>query len=701
MPTNPISTGTIDTLPIVLTASDTIYPDDRQGTLARIDNLPPGTSVDGVFFFQINGEYFRRVISGPLSAVSCGIFPDGGDQSAAITTALIAGVKTIVFDEVSGGEFLVENTPSIPSGTVFKFYNKNRIVGSGVLTGLLIDAPYNIDILDPAITLTNCTPIGDRWSPVWFGAKGDGIVDDAPAFQKFLDLSTALNGGVADFPMKKSYYFQTDLLIKNFYDGYVPQLIINGNGCTLYAVGEGRIVLKKTVSDQSTADFTVNSRLIINSLNFYGEDNGLQTGILLQATYGSQINNCTFRNLYDAVNLQFCLNARLTQNYYFGISNVADMIGDGTWTGATGNNSQSNQTVVSQNRYYCKAGQSSAVTVLRSSNVVLEDCIFEGANPQTNVIFTATDSTTVQTFSVLRPHIENTPSECSFSLTPRGGIIIIDGPWFQTAHTLTEITQNTYGYSTLLIKNVPYIPSATNLLSQRAETFAYVEWALDNWTWSISGTPKAFLDTLFVIDADHTLPHYRHLSLASNYSSHMWADYGMLGGIVSTDNSIIFNKPFYCRTLMYLDQPNTFIHLSNSSYIQFTQNTALILNSGSTAQRVQENNSIRVNTDNNVFEGRIAGSWHQLNNVPLILDEFTIGDSGKPGPGGTTYTNAALIGKNRKDFALFIDGLKIAYNKSDRISYLLDNEPSMTGTITLLNSSTWISDQVISILRGS
>ncbi|MFT3701285.1 MAG: hypothetical protein QM802_02895 [Agriterribacter sp.] len=75
MPANPISTGTADTTPPVLVASDTFYPDDRNGTLAKINSLPPGKSVDNIFFFNINSEYFKRIIDGRESRNEGNIFP--------------------------------------------------------------------------------------------------------------------------------------------------------------------------------------------------------------------------------------------------------------------------------------------------------------------------------------------------------------------------------------------------------------------------------------------------------------------------------------------------------------------------------------------------------------------------------------------------------------------------------------------------
>src|SRR4051794_35299139 len=110
MPTNPVNTGLIDASPVVLNASATIYPDDRLGTLALIDSLPPGASVDNIFYFSINSEYYRRIIDAPMSAAYCGINADGTDQTSNFAAAFSAGVRTIAFDAPAGAVFVIDGT---------------------------------------------------------------------------------------------------------------------------------------------------------------------------------------------------------------------------------------------------------------------------------------------------------------------------------------------------------------------------------------------------------------------------------------------------------------------------------------------------------------------------------------------------------------------------------------------------------------
>lgn len=64
--------------------------DNYQGTFVEVTSLPTGASVDNIFYFNGSsaGNYFKRVIDGPIRAAQCGVFADGSDVSAQLHAAM-------------------------------------------------------------------------------------------------------------------------------------------------------------------------------------------------------------------------------------------------------------------------------------------------------------------------------------------------------------------------------------------------------------------------------------------------------------------------------------------------------------------------------------------------------------------------------------------------------------------------------------
>ncbi len=244
MPDNQINTILLDGTSPTLTPSSTIYPDDRAGTLAKINNLPSGASIDNIFYFLVNGDIYKRVIDGPLSARNCGIYPESGNQYDNFVAAFNAGVKTIVFDEPNGGTYYLDDiiNPNpgpptlplnIPQGVVLQFYQGNKLSGTGTLNGGIIDADHQFHIFDIDLTVNPEAVRDDKFSVRWYGAKGNGSSPDHTFIQRSIDLVIRSLGVLKTVWFPNGYYRIDEPLIAYNWNGTAYSQV------TIYLEGDG------------------------------------------------------------------------------------------------------------------------------------------------------------------------------------------------------------------------------------------------------------------------------------------------------------------------------------------------------------------------------------------------------------------------------------------------------------------------------
>jgi len=211
------------------------FPSDRQGTVVEISNLPPGKSVDNIFFFNSPnaGNFLERVIDGPFRAVWAGIYADGTDQTAKLNTLLTnPNVKYVIFDQIaSSAVIVISGLVTVPAGVTFEFKNGNILGGTGTINGGIIDAGDNQQIFMPSLTVNPLSTVSERCSVKWFGAKGDDSVDDSAAIQRTIDFVIANQGRLKTvyFPAG-SYIIDKPLIVSNWDGSSYRQVSITLQG---------------------------------------------------------------------------------------------------------------------------------------------------------------------------------------------------------------------------------------------------------------------------------------------------------------------------------------------------------------------------------------------------------------------------------------------------------------------------------------
>lgn len=212
-----------------------------------------------------------------------------------------------------------------------------------------------------------------------------------------------------------------------------PLLIVDGAGATLWLGPDSR-GFTCLVADQKAAVARLSSRYIIRDFALI---EGGRKAIDLQATLGSSVSNIKcVRQTETAVDLRFCLMARLEHVFVTNPSGRGIVVRQGDWPGATAFNSQSNSTVLEQCRVYCATTTTEAYAVFNSGGVRMADCVSEGAPCDHDLFLSGvTDgdeasiasNTVVKSFALANFHVEhaariasihvNMPSKASVTLS--------------------------------------------------------------------------------------------------------------------------------------------------------------------------------------------------------------------------------------------------------------------------------------------
>jgi hypothetical protein len=210
-------------------------------------------------------------------------------------------------------------------------------------------------------------------------------------------------------------------------------LVIDGRGCVL-KLAPASNGFTCAVSDQKAATQRISSRYVIKD---FAAIQGGRKAIDLQATLGSEVLNVKLLAQTEvAVDLRFCLMARLEHVLVTNPTLRGIVVRQGDWPGATAFNSQSNSTVLEQCRVNCTDGSTQAFSVLNSGGVRMLDCVSEGGPCDHDLFLSATtdgdesrpaSNTVVKSFSLSNFHVEhkarkasiyvNMPSKATISLS--------------------------------------------------------------------------------------------------------------------------------------------------------------------------------------------------------------------------------------------------------------------------------------------
>lgn len=331
-----------------------------------------------------------------------------GDQTSALNTALAnSNYKTYIVDVKGGGDITVNGTVTVPTGKVLKFVDGTKLTGTGTLTGGTIDCGIQ-QIFSSSINVTNVKFKNNILYPQYFGAVGDGIIDDSVSFQKMFDLLATQTNNYHDVIIPRGVYLcNTTVNLPNTLLTGSYQIKIWGYGAKIKTTSNITI-WKRIPVDQTLASTLVSNWIgSIKGIQFegnsiYGATQNSQIALNLGALYSWNIEDCVFLNFHIPIQIEFGLSCKF-KNLRFNFTGSGFVGRWGTWTGATNSNSAFNANIFEGCRWYSANGSFTAVHLIAADQNSFYDCISEGLNPQYNFYIDYDLSTNIN-----YTHFENT-----------------------------------------------------------------------------------------------------------------------------------------------------------------------------------------------------------------------------------------------------------------------------------------------------
>lgn len=221
-----------------------------------------------------------------------------------------------------------------------------------------------------------------------------------------------------------------------------PLLVIDGRGCEL-KLGAASNGFTYAIADMKDAMARTSSRYVIKD---FGRIVGGKRAIALSATLGSVVENCQLISQSEAaVDLRFCLMARLQNVLVTNPQNKGIVLRQGDWPGASGTNSQCNSTVLDQCRVYGMKGTTAAYTILNSGGVRMRDCVSEGAPVDYDIFLSATldgdesrpaANSVVKSFMLSNFHVEHKALKASIYVNmPSQAVVNLENVYWNGEQT--------------------------------------------------------------------------------------------------------------------------------------------------------------------------------------------------------------------------------------------------------------------------
>ena len=468
------------------------------GSLFSINNIANFTTATSTYYgsgginisggcFSINGACVGGTGGTNYWTFASGNLYNNSGTSVGIGTTTPWAMLSINPSGITGPAF------AIGSSTATSF-----IVTSGGRVSIGTTSPFKTLAVNGTSYFTDSltAPIvdngGQAVNVLAYGAKNDGTGDNGPAFTAAAQSLSATKGGTIVVP-PGTYNFTNSWDLSQFAEGSI--VTIEMSGATLKTT-QPIAILKRVPADQSTAlNVMVGAIFRIHGGLFQGNRTAGQIGIQLDATYGSVVDGVYLQNFDVGFDGAFDLMMKIENSRAYGNLTTAFKIesGVGSWSGATVNNSQSNDTTIENVRDAVDTGATSTFMILASDGVTIRNCISEGGNPTSNIYFDDQNSTTVKLFTVDNFHNENSPANAIITMRGRGtGTYTINQVFSQTADTLLD--NNGMGVSRFVIKNIPWVPFTTAFKLSAGTGGVYgTSWHFENWGDGVSDITSSSL----------------------------------------------------------------------------------------------------------------------------------------------------------------------------------------------------------------
>jgi len=259
---------------------------------------------------------------------------------------------------------------------------------------------------------------------------------------------------------------------------------INGHGFELYVDSSIPCVIKREYASLTEANQGIDLQLRITNVEFISKGVArTNNAIDIQATYGSKIEGCRFRNFNSAIKGCWTMGTVIEQCFFWE-NNISIELDYARFVGGSNSASQSNHSIISNCKFRHSAGQFAAIKATAVSGLMIFHNIFEGveAGPQYEVYFDDNNSTVVKEVYMYGNHVEQKPSIAAFYIKLKEGFATCGGVYSQYDCTLIKYESTAYGKMNVSL--VPYFTANVKFENVKPEG-----------RWHFTDLPSAFMPT--------------------------------------------------------------------------------------------------------------------------------------------------------------------------------------------------------------
>lgn len=503
--------------------------------------------------------------------------------------------------------------------------------------------------------------------PEWWGAVGDGVTDDGPAFNAMYRwIEREANRSYTVGHKKRIYLLNTTVNLPKALTsaGEFRRLKINGNGVTYKKTNRGAVLSRRPFNQSNALNAMIGAyALTIEGLKIEGTGMATQVGLHLAALYTPIIHGCYFLGLDSGIVANFWLNGRIENNIFTNNVSVAfkGSSGEGYWANATTSNSAFNVNLFSGNRILNKAGSWAGLYLLAADGTIVRDHISEGSNPRYDIYNNSQGSPVVNGNSYENIWFETVGAagarNTCFYLR-NNGTTKISGIQNDYSDTLVKF-ESPAGNSHFIFQNIQYWPVSGKLLDaggvfHSGSTidvnncgFFYAKIFSDPAYWvgdvtgfevtsvardeiKTSGVNLSLRPNANAADGNKLLHvHGSILSGKDNVSSFTF------GGNYTGNTKSRYHTAWFGDGGVWVSQPGKYgfggkdsdadyLHRPAAGKYSFNGFGQLRLPGGSTAQRVSGSvGDVRYNSDSVALETFVNGQWNSVATRKWVVENLT------------------------------------------------------------------------------